>query len=77
MFIDKIIELAEESGIPYQLEVEALGSSDGGELQRSPVLFDWCFVGAPQLNSHTPHEKVNKTDVVAMMDLYAYLMKRL
>jgi putative aminopeptidase FrvX len=76
-FIDKIIALAQESGIPFQLEVEAMGSSDGGELQRSPLPFDWCFVGAPQLNSHTPHEKVNKDDVLAMFALYDELMKKL
>jgi putative aminopeptidase FrvX len=77
VFVNKIVELAQKSGIPFQLEVEAMGSSDGGELQRSALPFDWCFVGAPQLDSHTPHEKVNKADVLTMFALYDELMKRL
>lgn len=77
VFIDKIISIADKAKIPYQLEVEAMGSSDGGELQRSHLPFDWCFVGAPELSAHTPHEKVNKFDVEAMFALYDELMKKL
>jgi di/tripeptidase len=54
-----------------------MGSSDGGELQRSALPFDWCFVGAPEQNPHTPHEKVHKQDVVTMIALYQELMKKL
>src|SRR5690606_38271842 len=35
-YVDKIIGLAEESGISYQLEVERSGGSDGREIQNSP-----------------------------------------
>lgn len=77
LFVDRIRELADESGIAHQLEVEASGSSDGGELQRSHLPFDWCFIGAGELHPHTPHEQVNKKDVVAMFRLYEFLMKRL
>ena len=76
-FVDKIIAVAEKNKIDYQLEVEGMGSSDGGELQRNPNLFDWCFVGAPELNPHTPHEKVHKTDIKSMINLYRALMKAL
>ncbi len=76
-FVDKIIHLAEENEIPYQLEVEGMGSSDGGELQRSPYPFDWCFVGAPELGPHTPNEKVHKKDIESMIALYSCLMKKL
>lgn len=76
-FIDKIISIAQNSGTPFQLEVEALGSSDGGELQRSPLPFDWCFVGAPEQDAHTPHEKVHKADFLAMVLLYEELMRKL
>jgi putative aminopeptidase FrvX len=76
-FVDKIIGIAKKHGIDHQLEVEGMGSSDGGELQRSPVPFDWCFVGAPEQHAHTPHEKVHKHDIDTMIELYNYLMKEL
>ena len=76
-FINKIIDLAEESGVNYQLEVEGSGSSDGRELQVSPYPIDWCFVGAPEDNVHSPDEKVHKKDIQSMIDLYKYLMDRL
>ncbi len=76
-FVDKIVRLAQKSQIDHQLEVEGMGSSDGGELQRSPVPFDWCFVGAPEQHAHTPHEKVHKHDIETMIALYNVLMKEL
>ncbi|HAE30731.1 MAG TPA: aminopeptidase, partial [Flavobacteriales bacterium] len=47
-YVNRIIDLAKESGIPFQLEVEATGGSDGNALQKSPYPFDWCFIGAPE-----------------------------
>lgn len=76
-FVDKIIHIAKKYQIDHQLEVEGMGSSDGGELQKSPVPFDWCFVGAPEQHAHTPHEKVHKHDIKTMIDLYNCLMKEL
>ncbi len=76
-YLNRIIELAKESGVPFQLEVESAGGSDGNALQRSPYPFDWCFVGAPEDNVHTPDEKVHKNDIKAMVELYQYLMKHL
>jgi putative aminopeptidase FrvX len=76
-FLEKILSLAEESGIPYQLEVEGSGGSDGREIQFSPYPIDWCFIGAPEDNVHTPQEKVSLKDLQNMVDLYKYLMKRL
>lgn len=76
-FLNKIIKYAKESNIPYQLEVEGSGGSDGKELQASPYPIDWCFVGAPEDNVHTPDELVHKKDIESMIELYKYLMKHL
>lgn len=76
-FVDRIVALANKHKIDHQLEVEGMGSSDGGELQRSPYPFDWCFVGAPEQSPHTPHEKVHKHDIQTMIELYRVLMKEL
>ena len=76
-YVNKIISLAKESGIQFQLEVENAGGSDGNSLQRSPYPFDWCFIGAPEDNVHSPDEKVHKKDIEAMVALYQYLMKNL
>ncbi|MDR7131168.1 putative aminopeptidase FrvX [Algoriphagus sp. 4150] len=76
-FIDRIIDLAKESGIPFQLEVEEYGGSDGREVQFSPYPIDWCFIGAAEENVHTPDEKVSLIDLAAMLNIYPYLMERL
>ena len=76
-YINKIISLATTSKIPFQLEVESAGGSDGNALQRSPYPFDWCFIGAPEDNVHSPDEKVHKKDIKAMVEMYEYLMERL
>ena len=73
-FINRIIELAKVSKIPFQLEVENAGGSDGNALQRSPYPFDWCFIGAPEDLVHTPDEKVHKSDIESMIQMYNYLM---
>ena len=76
-FLEKVLKLAEESGITYQLVVEGMGGSDGREIQFSPYAIDWCFIGPPEDNVHTPNEKVSLKDLQSMVDLYRYLMKRL
>jgi len=76
-YINRIIELAKESGISFQLEVEGAGASDGRELQLSAYPWDWCFIGAPEQNAHTPNEKVHKKDIESMLQMYSYLMERL
>jgi putative aminopeptidase FrvX len=77
VYVDKIIELAKKSNIPFQLEVEGYGGSDGTEIQKQPYPVDWCFVGAPEDHVHTPDEKVHKKDIQGMVGLYEYLMKHL
>lgn len=76
-FVDRIITLMSNSGIPFQVEVEGSGSSDGREIQFSPYLIDWCFIGAAEDNVHTPNEKVSITDLESMVSCYSYLLKHL
>ena len=76
-FVRRIIDLANKSGIPFQLEVEGAGSSDGRELQVSPYPFDWCFIGAPESNVHSHKEKVSKKDIESMIAMYKHLMAEL
>lgn len=76
-FLNKIISLAKESSIPFQLEVESSGGSDGTELQKQPYPIDWCFIGAAEDFVHSPNEKVHKQDIESMLKLYQYLMEKL
>lgn len=76
-FVQKVIRIANEHAINFQLEVEGAGSSDGRELQVSPYPFDWCFVGAPEDNVHSPDEIVHKHDIDCMIALYGALMRQL
>ncbi|MCH7412789.1 M20/M25/M40 family metallo-hydrolase [Belliella sp. R4-6] len=76
-FINKVIELAKNSKVAFQLEVEDAGGSDGREIQFSPYAVDWCFIGAPEDNVHSPNEKVALYDLECMIDLYKYLMTHL
>lgn len=76
-YLDKIISLARQSGIPFQLEVEGAGGSDGREIQHSPYPVDWVFIGAPEKNVHSPKEQVHKKDIDAMVNLYRYLMEKM
>ncbi|MEO8087006.1 MAG: M20/M25/M40 family metallo-hydrolase [Bacteroidota bacterium] len=77
IFVEKIISLAKSSGIPFQLEVEGSGGSDGTEIQKVPYPIDWCFIGAPEDHVHTPDEKVHKKDIETMLKLYQYLLEKL
>lgn len=74
-YLESVIRLAEQSGIPFQLEVESAGGSDGQALQRSSYQIDWVFIGAPEDHVHTPDESIHKFDVDAMLKMYIHLMQ--
>ena len=76
-FINRVIQIADQGNVPFQLEVEASGSSDGREIQISPYPLDWCFIGVPQENPHSPNEKVSKVDILAMRELLSKLFRSL
>jgi putative aminopeptidase FrvX len=73
-YLNKILDLADASGIQYQLEVESAGGSDGTMLQRSHLPIDWLFIGAPEDHVHTPNELVYKFDIMCMVEMYRFLM---
>lgn len=76
-YLNRIIDIANQSDIPFQLEVEGAGGSDGLELQASPYPWEWVFIGAPEDNVHTPDEIVHRKDIEAMTALYKVLMEKL
>lgn len=76
-YVDKIIAIARQSKIPFQLEVEGSGGSDAKELQMAEAPWDWCFIGAPEDYVHSPDEKVHKSDIEAMLKLYQKLIEKL
>ena len=76
-YVERIRRIAEASGVPHQLEVEGIGGSDAKDLQRSDMPWDWCFVGAPEDEVHTPNEIVDKRDIDSMLRLYQVLLREL
>jgi len=76
-FLDKVLALAERSGLPFQREIESSGGSDGAYLQRSGFPIDWVFVGAPEKHPHTDHEVVNVRDMGVMADMLVALVEGL
>ncbi|HEX8349608.1 MAG TPA: M20/M25/M40 family metallo-hydrolase [Hymenobacter sp.] len=76
-YVERIRAIARTAGIPHQLEVEGSGGSDAKELQHSAYPWDWCFVGAPEDNVHSPDEIVDKRDIASMLALYRVLMQEL
>lgn len=73
-FVNKVIQIAQNQEIQFQLEVEGSGGSDGRELQASPYPVDWIFIGAAEENVHSPFEKVHKNDIESMAKLYEVLI---
>jgi putative aminopeptidase FrvX len=76
-YLDRIIKIARSNKLAFQLEVEGSGGSDAKELQMAENLWDWCFVGAPEDQVHTPDEKVHKKDIASMLELYRVLLREL
>ncbi|OFX22234.1 MAG: aminopeptidase [Bacteroidetes bacterium GWA2_31_9] len=76
-FVNKIIKIAKEQNIKFQIEVEDSGSSDGGYLHKTPYPIDWCFIGVACENIHSPSEKVHKEDILNMTNFYKKLIELL
>jgi putative aminopeptidase FrvX len=76
-YVERIRAIARAAGIAHQIEVEGTGGSDAKDLQRSDIPWDWCFVGAPEDNVHSPDEIVAKADIASMVALYEVLLREL
>ncbi len=76
-YLDRVLALAETSGLPFQREIESSGASDGAALDRSGVPFDWVFVGAPEKGAHTARERVHIADLQGMAALLVHLVNGL
>jgi len=76
-YVERIRAIARQAGIAHQVEIEGVGGSDAKDLQRSDIAWDWCFVGAPEDEVHTPHEIVAKADIASMIALYQVLLREL
>ncbi len=76
-FVDEIRSIAAKSNIPFQLEVEFQGGSDGKEIQNLPYPIDWCFIGPPSENPHSALEWVHEDDIEGFIEFLAVLGKEL
>jgi len=77
LYVNKIRQILDANKVPYQVEVESAGGSDGNEIQKAPFPIDWCFIGAPEDFVHSPDEKVHKADIESMLHAYQVLMEKL
>ena len=72
--VDQFADLAEQEGIAYQLEVLALGGTDGASIQRSRDGVPTVTLSLPTRYIHSIVEAVHMSDLQAGIDLLlAYL----
>ncbi len=76
-YLNRVLALAESSGLPFQREIEGSGGSDGAGIDRSGVPMDWVFIGAPEKAPHTSRERVHVADLQDMVALLVYLVNGL
>lgn len=77
VFTHRIRRILSENKLPFQLEVEAHGGSDGTELQQIPYPIDWCFIGPPSENPHSARESVHLKDARNFLPLLKALAAQL
>ncbi|MGQ9846952.1 MAG: hypothetical protein ACUVQP_05535 [Bacteroidales bacterium] len=61
--------------IPFQLEIENFGSSDGAYIHRSPYPIEWCFLGIACLNNHSENELISISDMNYLYEAISYINK--
>ena len=76
-FVECICSLLEKKSVPFQREVEAVGGSDGREIQHIPYPIDWCFFGPPSENPHSSLESIHKEDIPVFLGMISVLSENL
>ncbi len=71
-----LVELAEERGIPYQLEILPRGGTDAGAMQLAREGAAVVTLSIPTRYVHTAVEAAHKKDVQAAIDLLAAFLER-
>ncbi|MBE3589589.1 MAG: M42 family metallopeptidase [Firmicutes bacterium] len=66
---DLMVERAERRGIPYQIEVLAMGGTDAGAIHLTRAGVPSGCISIPTRYLHTPAEMVSKDDMRACVDL--------
>lgn len=62
-FVKEVKSILNHCNIPFQLEVEDYGSSDGAYIHKGPYPMDWCFLGIACKNNHSHQETIHIQDM--------------
>ena len=76
-YLERVLALAQASGLLFQREIESAGGSDGAWIDRSGAPLDWVFVGAPEQHPHTAAERVSVQDLRGMVAMLVFLVNGL
>jgi len=71
-----LVDLAEERGIPYQLEILPRGGTDAGAMQLAREGAAVVTLSVPTRYVHTAVEAAHKRDIQAAVDLLAAFLER-
>lgn len=68
-------EIADQHGIPYQMEVLPFGGQDGGAMQQARGGAFATAISVPTRHIHTPNEMAYKSDIEAAINLLARFLE--
>ncbi len=74
--IDRLVKVAEEEGIPYQMEVLIFGGTDAAALMRTKEGIPSATVSIPTRYIHTPSEVISKSDFENTVKLLSAYVQR-
>ena len=74
--VDKLVELAEDEEIPYQMEVLIFGGTDAAALMRTREGIPSATVSIPTRYIHTPSEVISKDDFENTVKLLSAYIQR-